>query len=167
MRLNRWLYTSAFGFGVVGLLAFPGFETKGYTWGMVPGYWAAWLLMDWPGLEQQTAETLAGQSMAIVAGIEVWLCGWLMDRWNLSTWPAGVLLALVTLGFTWGYFGHTDDFSWWRYSVVSLVMPEGYARFPVTAPCVACRRYRRGTRSHHVCVARARGPLLVYPRLIV
>ncbi len=112
---------------IIALMVFPGFEAKGFIFGVIVGY-LPFLLLDQLNLTffHHNYVLLVLVMMTILSGMFVWFCAWLMDLNNISHKILWLLMLFVIGGFSVIYYQNINYFDTWKHSNISAIMPEGY-----------------------------------------
>ena len=116
---HRFVFAATWLLGVIALIFYPGFEIKGLVFGLVIGYWPF-------ALFGECGDAITLLSMFLLSAIEVGLCAWIMDKYNVTKKIWAVLLFSIIAGVVIIYYSSADYYDTWRFSTISLVVPEGY-----------------------------------------
>lgn len=117
--MHRFVFFSGWLVGMGLLMVWPGFEAKGFIFGMIIGYWPFALRH-----ELEPYFTLA--VMFVLAAAEVYLCAWVLDWFRLSRRIWFILACAVMAGIGGAYIICHDDFEWWQYSLAAFAFHPDY-----------------------------------------
>ncbi|NLF99522.1 MAG: hypothetical protein GX565_05150 [Lentisphaerae bacterium] len=104
---------------LLALFIYPGFEAKGFAFGIIIGYWPFALLGE-------LSPTLTLLTMFALSAIQVWLCAWLMDKSHLSGRYIAVVAIFILAGVLFAYGLNVNSFDHWKHGKISIVVPESY-----------------------------------------
>jgi len=119
MYKQRLVFIGVWLLGIIALMIYPGFEAKGLAWGLIIGYWPFALCGEY-------GDTITLLSMFVLSAVEVGLCAWIMDKYNVTKKIWAVLLFSIIAGVVIIYYSSADYYDTWRFSTISSVVPEGY-----------------------------------------
>lgn len=95
MYKHRLVFLGTWLLGVALLLIFPGYEAKGFVFGLIIGYWpfAAW--------GELSSHGVIFFIMLALSATEMGLCAWMMDKFQVSRKFWYVMLSFILVGLIW------------------------------------------------------------------